>query len=327
MRHVITLIVLTFSIGVAGASQIVEAIVARVGDRIITRSDYLVRLDRTLQEIEQNLPADRVEQEKKKAREELLDNMINELLIKDRADRLGLRITQAQVDEAIERLKSQYGIETEEQFLASLTQSGLTRQQMEDRLRDTLISNQLFARELRSRSQLEDRELRKRYEREKEQYRLPERARVREIVLLRPEDGSAGEAGQLAEEIAGRARAGEDFLELVATYSQAPSKQDQGDLGIVSRGELLGPLDDGIFKADASSPLGSIVGPVMTRFGYHVLRVEERLPSEIPPFEVVKDRLRQEESDETFQRDLQAYLDSLRANAFVRVNPEVIPQG
>ena len=65
------------------------------------------------------------------------------------------------------------------QFEESLQRSGMTRADMEARLRDTLITNKVFSRELRNREDLTDKELRERYDREKERYRLPERARLR----------------------------------------------------------------------------------------------------------------------------------------------------
>ncbi|HUO83900.1 MAG TPA: SurA N-terminal domain-containing protein [Thermoanaerobaculia bacterium] len=327
MRKLLILLALFVSPAAIEAAQVVEAIVARVGDRIITRSQYLERLNRELVEIDENVPPAGRDQQKARVRAGLLEEMIDELLIRERAENLGIRVTDEQLGEAIARLKQQYGITTDEQFETSLAQSGLTRPQMENRLRETLLTQQLFARELRARSQVDDRELRRRYEREKENYRLPERAKVREIVLTTPPDGDQTALQATAEEIAQRARAGEDFLALVASYSEAPSKEDQGDLGIVARGELLAPLDDGIFKSDASAITGSVVGPVLTRFGYHILNIEQRMPAEIPPFEDVKERLREEESEQTFQRDLRAYLDNLRKSSFVKVNQDVLPQG
>src|ERR1041385_7686451 len=136
-----------------------------------------------------------------------MDEMISELLIKDRADRIGVTVTEAELKEATARLKEQYGISTDQQFEESLQKSGLTRAEMEARLRDTLVSNKVFGRELRSREELTDRELRERYDREKEHYRLPERAHLREIVILRPENAAQVDAArQRANQVAERAK-------------------------------------------------------------------------------------------------------------------------
>ena len=70
---------------------------------------------------------------------------------------------------------------------------------------------------------------------------------------------------------------------------------------------------------------GAIIGPIETKSGWHILKVEQRLPSEVPAFESVKDKLRKDVSDETFQRDLKAYLERLRKDAYIQINDQNIP--
>ena len=126
-----------------------------------------------------------------------------------------------EIKDAIARLKEQYNIKTDAQFEESLKSSGLTRPEMEARLRDTILTNKVFARELRSREELSDKELRERYDREKEHYRLPERAHLREIVIPRPDNASAADAmSKRVDEIAADARIAPDFGKYAAN---APS--------------------------------------------------------------------------------------------------------
>jgi parvulin-like peptidyl-prolyl isomerase len=324
-KKILLLSLLAVAMALPAAAELVEAVLVRVGDRIITQSEYMRRLAADLEQIERTTPPEAVAARKAERPQSLLDEMIAELLIRDRSDRLGMGVSDQEVAQAIERLKAQYGIQTEEEFAASLAQAGMTRSEMESRLRDTLRSNKLFARELRARSELTDRELRRRYERELERYRRPERARVREIILLIPDatdpviverlETRAGEAHE-------RALKGEPFEQLVAEYSESPSREDGGAIGVVARGELLPALDQAVFASDA----GAVLGPIRTRFGFHLLRVDERIPSEIPAFDEIKEQLRREESDAAFQRDLEAYLENLRKEAFVVIHEDRIPK-
>ena len=311
------LIAILVLIPFAAQAEVVEAIIARVGDRVVTRSQYAIRLSDGFREIEATTPPAEQAARKAKFQNELFNEMLAELLIKDRADQIGLTVPAARVEEAIKSLMAQYGLETEEAFINSLQQSGLTRSEMELRLRDTLLTNELFRRELRSRADLTDRELRERYEREKDRYRLPERARVREIVVI----GDDAMAMAKAEEAITRARAGEPFATLVTEYSDAPSKEAGGDIGVVEKGELLGVLDSAVFGA----PAGTVAGPVRTPSGYHVMLVEERLPSEVPSFDQVKEQLRKEAGDAAFQRDYEAYIERLRKDAYVQIYEKNIP--
>lgn len=315
---------LVFAASAAQAAQLLEAIVVRVGDRIITRTQYERRLQEAFREIDQGAEPSRAAALKDEARKSLTNELISELLIKDRADRLGITVTDADIKEAINRLKQQYNITTDEQFEASLRQSGLTRAEMEARLRDTLITNKVFARELRSRAELTDPELRERYNREKERYRLPERAHLREIVILKPDNASKlDEARTRAAEVAEAARKpGTDFANLASTMSESGSKDKGGDLGEIAKGDLVGELDKAVFNA---AP-GTIIGPVETKSAWFVMKVEQRLPSEVPAFETLKDRLRKDADEETFQRDYKAYIETLRKDAFIEIHEDMIPK-
>lgn len=316
-----TLIIATTAVS-ATAAQLVEAIVIRVGDRVVTRTQYLKRLHDGFNEIEQTAQPAEVAAKKEEFRKNLPNDLISELLIKDRADRLGLSVGADEIKDAVERLKQQYGLTTDQQFAESLQKSGLTRADMEARLRDTLLMNKVFGRELRGREELTDKELRERYDREKERYRLPERARLREIVILKPEGAAPLEqARQQVQTIAEQARNNADFALLAKTASQAPTKDKGGDLGEVTRGELLPELDKAVFNSQA----GAIIGPIEAKTAWHILKVEQRLPSEVPAFESIKDKLRKDASEDAWQRDYKAYIDRLRKDAFIQINEANVP--
>jgi len=307
----------------ASAAQLLEGIVVRVGDRIITRTQYERRLRERFMEIEQSPDRDKIAEMKTHARDELVNELISELLIKDRADRLGITVTEPEIKEAINRLKKQYNITTDEQFEESLKSANLTRADMESRLRETLITNKVFGRELRSRSDLSDPELRERYNREKERFRLPERAHLRELVVLKPEAAKMDEARTRAAEVGEAARKpGTDFASLASTMSESGTKDKGGDLGEVAKGDLVAELDQAVF---AAAP-GAIIGPIETKSAWFIMKVEQRLPSEVPAFESVKEKLRRDVDEETFQRDYKAYIDTLRKDAFIEIHEDMIPK-
>jgi parvulin-like peptidyl-prolyl isomerase len=322
MKKTILALAITLSAATLSAAQLLEAIVIRVGDRVVTRTQYSRRLHDAFIEFEQTStsPAE-ISTKKEELRKNLPNDLIAELLIKDRADRLGLSVSADEVKEAMNRLKEQYGMKSEQEFEESLRKSGMARADMEARLRDTILMNKVFGRELRSREDLTDKELRDRYGREKERYRLPERARLREIVVIKPDDPLKVDAArQRATDLAAQARAG-DFANVATTSSDAGTKNKGGDLGEVARGELLPDLDKAVFNATA----GAVLGPIETRSGWHILKVENRLPSEVPAFESVKDRLRKDASEDAWQRDYKAYIDRLRKDAFIQINDQYIP--
>jgi len=322
MKKTLIALSIAFVAAAASAAQVVEAIVIRVGDRVITRTQYEKRLREGLNEIEQSVPAAQKAAKKDEFRKGLTDDLIAELLVKDRADRLGLSVTDPEVKDAVARLKDQYGIKTDQQFEESLKQSGMSRADMEARLRDTLLTNKVFGRELRGRDEMPDKELRERYDHEKEHYRLPERAHLRAIIVTKPDDpAAAAKAEQRINQIAQDARVAPDFAKYAASVPENAMKEKGGDMGEVARGELLPDLDKAVFNAQA----GDIIGPIATKSGWHILKVENRLPSEVPAFESVKDKLRKDVTDESFQRDYKVYIERLRKDAFIEIHDKNIP--
>lgn len=322
MKKTIFALLITASAATLSAAQLLEAIVIRVGDRVVTRTQYARRLHDAFIEIEQTTtsPAEATTK-KEEMRKNLPNDLIAELLIKDRADRLGLSVSADEVKEAMTRLKEQYGMKSEQEFEDSLRKSGMGRADMEARLRDSILMNKVFGRELRSREDLADKELRDRYDREKERYRLPERARLREIVVLKPDDPTRVEAARKrATDLAAEARTG-DFAKLAMMSSEAGTRDKGGDLGEVARGELLPDLDKAVFNASA----GAVLGPIESKSGWHILKVETRMPSEVPAFESVKDRLRKDASEDAWQRDYKAYIERLRKDAFIQINDQNMP--
>ncbi len=174
MKKTILALALTASAATLTAAQLVEAIVIRVGDRVVTRTQYVKRLKDGFTEIEQTntSPAD-IASKKEEMRKSLTNDLIGEMLIKDRADRLGLSVSADEIKEAMSRLKEQYGIKSDSDFDESLRKSGMSRADMEARLRDTILMNKVFGRELRQREDLADNELRERYNREKSASAFP----------------------------------------------------------------------------------------------------------------------------------------------------------
>jgi len=322
MKKTLLALLVTAVAGTAGAAQVLEAIVIRVGDRIVTRTQYLQRVAEGFNEIEQTVPP--AEQAARKAafKKNLLDDIVAELLLKDRADRLNITVTNEEVKDSIGRVKQQYGIGNDQQFDESLKKSNMTRAEMEARMRDTILTNKLFALELRGREDMTDKELRERYDREKERYRLPERAHLREIIVLRPDNAAqVAAARQHAEDLAKQATNGADFALLAKTASEAATKEKGGDLGEVARGELLPELDKAVFNATS----GQIIGPIEAKSAWHIIKVEQRLPSEVPAFETLKEKLRKDVSDEAWQRDYKAYVERLRKDAFIQINEANVP--
>ena len=90
------------------------------------------------------------------------------------------------------------------------------------------------------------------------------------------------------------------FEQAAAEYSSCPSKQKGGDLGTFGRGQMVQEFDEAVFTGE----LNTILGPVQTQFGYHLIYVYARTESEALDYESVKDKAGQAALQE---KQLQAY--------------------
>lgn len=138
------------------------------------------------------------------------------------------------------------------------------------------------------RSQLKDVDwesaAREEYAANPERYERGERISAAHI-LLRTEERSEAEAKALAEELHERILEGEDFAELAKEYSEDGSADNGGNLGFFGRGKMARPFEQAAFGLENA---GDISEPVKTRFGYHIIMLNERRPAGQIPFEEVR---------------------------------------
>lgn len=96
--------------------------------------------------------------------------------------------------------------------------------------------------------------------------------------ILIPFGANKDSAKALAEDVLKQAKSGKDFADLARQYSQDPGSKDKGgDLGYFTKGSMVKQFEDAVF--DASS--GSIVGPVETKYGYHIINVVEKKATDV----------------------------------------------
>ncbi len=125
--------------------------------------------------------------------------------------------------------------------------------------------------------EIDQAEIKKYYQDNLSQYQISEQRHARHILLTAGENDPEtlhSEKGSKAAEIMERAREGEDFAELAKKYSEGPSKDSGGDLGFFGPGSMVPAFDTAVFAMKT----GEISDVVKTRFGYHVILLEEITP-------------------------------------------------
>ncbi len=290
--------------------ETIDRILVRVNSRIITQSAFDARLQQNIRETQKPPTEKQIEEMKKSVMEEL----VNEALLEDRARDLDLVTTDAEVEDQIKRLKEQNQVTTDEEFQRALAASGLTVEKLRDQLRRSMSVQRVVGREVNSKVDLSEDALRLVYEREKEAWRIPEQVRIAEILVPRG-DGSGGEK---VLEASRKLKAGAKFEDVVKTYSTGATREKGGDLGFIAKGELNPELEKAVF----SLPVGSVSDPIETKFGWHIVKVLDKIPVRYKPFADVKAEILKKEQETQFQKKLAEYLEKLKRDAVIKVAEE-----
>lgn len=144
-----------------------------------------------------------------------------------------------------------------------------------------------------------------------EQFTVPEQVRVSHI-LIDSEGRSEGEAKAVASELMRKLGDGsESFETLAKSYSDDEgSAKNGGSLDFFSRGQMEGAFETASF---ALKKEGELAGPVKTRYGFHIIRLEERREQSKQAFEVVRGRLNEKMRDKVMNRAKEGYLEKIRS--------------
>jgi len=297
--------------GLASGADLVERIVARVNDRLITQTEFDKRVDALTKAQQQ--PKDRAQM-----RLDALDDLIKEKLLAERARELSVSATETEVDEALQRVKAQYNLNTDAEFDAALSQSGMTRDDLKAQLKDTITIQKVVGRDVTSHLEVTEDMLRLEYERQKEKlYPIPEQAHVWEIVVRFDKNDFAGRerAARRISDAQAKVKAGTAFSDVAKEYSEGTTRDKGGDLGLVFKGELLPALDGALF----SDPPAEYPAPVIQPTSMHLFHVAERKPAGFKPYNDVKEEIRKKINDELYDKRFTEYVAKLRREAFVKI--------
>jgi peptidyl-prolyl cis-trans isomerase SurA len=212
----------------------------------------------------------------------ILDELINNELLLERAAKLGLTATATEVEEKFAELRAPY---SDAEFQHQLAERGITVEELREDLRRRIAIEKLLNREVLSRVSVSEQELQQAYERNRSEFDVAEpQYHLAQIVVTprrdpqvrnRRNDDAAteAEARRKIQMIAQRLRQGEDFAELAMDYSEDPTTASTGgDLGFVPR-SALGQVDPEARRAILALRPGQTSGIVHVRDGYRIFRL------------------------------------------------------
>jgi peptidyl-prolyl cis-trans isomerase SurA len=316
------LLLLPLAVAAQDKGEVVEEVVARVNNEVITRGD-LANAQKSLEEdAHQDCPACTDAQIREKvaaAQKDLLRDLIdNSLLVQRGKDISGINVD-ADVVKRLDEIRQQNNIATMEDLEKQVTASGVDFEDFKTNIKNQLITQEVIRREVGSRVILDHADEQKYYDEHKQEFVRPEQVFVREIFVStenKPEsDGPALQ--KKADGLLDRVKGGEDFGELAKRFSDGSTAKQGGDLGTFEKGQMAKDLEDLVFKLERNQTTEVI----STKTGFLILQVREHYPAGQQPEDKVATEINNKLYDEKMKPALRTYLDMLREDSYVEVKP------
>jgi len=302
--------------------QVVEDIIARVNDQIISRSDVERSEQQLAQELQQSnaSPTETADREKN-----MLRDMIDQQLLLSRGKELGIN-ADAELIRRLDEIRKQNKLDTLDDLEKAARQQGVSYEDFKANIRNSVITQQVVRDEVGRRLQMTQGQEQAYYDAHKQEFTQPEQVRLSEILIPTPADANdaiVAQAQTKAAEVEGKLKAGAKFDELAKTYSGGPTASQGGDLGQFKRGALAKVLEDQTFALNA----GEATAPIRTRQGFVILKVTQHDVAGVPPLKDVEPQIQEAMYMEQMQPALRAYLTHLREDAYIDIKPGYVDSG
>src|ERR1051325_10855202 len=181
---------------------------------------------------------------------EVLEQFLTEKLVESEIREGGIKVGDEDVDQYIEQVKKSNRL-SDQDLKTALSREGQTLESYRASVKAELEKNELINRQVRKKVNVTNEDVERYYKLNAKNYRAPDRARIRHILLALPENAPAEKVRPLAEKAEAlyqRAKAGEDFGKLAVEFSEGAGKNEGGDIGWVTRGTLIAGIENVAFQ-------------------------------------------------------------------------------
>jgi peptidyl-prolyl cis-trans isomerase SurA len=332
----------------SNADTVVEEIIARVNNSIITRSDFDRSKEQLKDEIKQQDPGNAAKTYEDKEKDVLRDLIDRQLLLEKGKD-LGIT-ADTDLVKRLDEMRKQMNLDSMEDLEKAAQTQGVSFEDFKQNLRDQIITQQVIGREVGGHLNITKEEEQRFYESHKKDMEQPEAIRLSEILVAikpsapdaaapktdagaaappaRPANSAPTEAEVTAAEtkakdLLDQIHKGAAFEDVAKKSSDGPSAAQGGDLGYFERGKLSKELEDRTFAMKA----GEVTDVIRTKQGFVILKVAEHQQAGVPTMKQVEPKIQDALYYEKLQPALRAYLTKLREDAFIDIRPGYIDSG
>ncbi len=326
------------------AGQVVEEIITRVNNQIITRSEYERSKDQLKDEVKQQDPKDPDKRYAEREKDVLRD-LVDQQLLLDKGKDLGIT-GDTDLIKRLDQMRKDMKLDSLEALEKEATKQGISWEDFKQNMRNQIITQKVIGEEVSGHLSVTKEEEQKFYDDHKAEMEQPEQIRLSEILVApKPAEPAAApatadpnlppNAQPVVDEAALKAaeakandllkqiRDGAAFEDIAKKYSDGPSAADGGNLGTFERGKLAKQIEDKTFALKA----GDVTDVIQTKQGYVILKVVDHQQAGVPPMKEALPRIQDALYYQKLQPALRAYLTKLREEAYIKYAPGFVDTG
>ena len=312
------------------ADTVVEEIVARINNEIITRSEFQQSRETVLNELKQKYGA-QAEQMFTMQEKDVLRDLIDQRLLVQRGQDLGIN-PDTEVIKRLDEMRKQMNLGTLEELEKAAEQQGVSYEAVKENIRDSLITQKVIGQEVGSKIQITQEETHQYYDEHQKELTRPEQVRLSEILVsTQSPDGSTGAADpallaaaeQKANELREQIRKGASFEEIARKYSSGGSAEQGGDLGYFERGKLAKELEARTFAMQVNE----VSDVIRTKQGFILLKVTDHQTAGVPAFKDLEPKIQEALYYQKLQPAMRTYLTKLREDAYIDIKQGYVDSG
>ena len=303
-------------------STVLEEIVARVNNEIVTREDLekaRASIEGEVRDACANCTPEQLQAQVASKDKDLLRDLIDQSLLTQRAKDQGINVD-ADVIKRLDAIRVQNKLPSMEALEAEVTKSGQDFEDFKTQLRNQLLTQELIRKEVGSKIIVSHEDIVKYYNEHKSEFVRPETVVLREIFVStegKP-DADIPALRKKAENMRDRVmKNGDDFGALAKRYSDSPTAPQEGELGVFQRSQLDAKIAEKVFALNRSQ----MTDVMETKTGFEILQVRERYDAGEQPLDKVEPEISNKLYEVKMEPGMRAYLTTLREDSYVQIKP------
>lgn len=258
------------------------------------------------------------EKKQKEIKIKAFEQLITAQLLSQAAKKQGIQVKKWEIEKEIKELKKRLK-KNKKNLEDTLKNNKLTMEELEREIEKNLAVskiNEIKNKEAKAKAleKVTDAYLEEYYNKNKENFKVPEATRLREILIRADPSGGAkvwDEAKARSEAILKDIKAGKDFAKLAKEFSQDIYASKGGDMGFGHQGSIIPEIE----MVAAKLKVGEVAGPIWSIYGYHIIKLEEKAPPIQRTFDEVKKPLKKDRQEAEFKQMKVQWIEGLRKEA------------